>query len=63
MKKLLAVLLIGLMLVGGALAVSADPIDVGGSFTASFSPRGPIVLPIGPGGFNACCGPIDVGGS
>jgi len=64
MKKLLAVLLVALMLTGIALSVCADPIDVGGSFTASASrtlvPSRPVKGPIG---FSACCGPIDVGGS
>ena len=46
MKKLLAVLLIALMLTGLALSVSADPTNVGGSFTASSSGvRGPTIYP------------------
>ena len=63
MKRLLAVLLVVLMLTGIALSVSADPIDVGGKFTASSSSiLGPVVPVKGPIGFSMCCGPIDVGG-
>ena len=63
MKRLFAILAIALMLTGIALSVSADPIDVGGKFTA-FSTRvlGPVLPVKGPIGFSTCCGPIDVGG-
>lgn len=73
MKRLLAVLLIALTLAGIALAASADPIDVGGSFTSSASStRGPAVykgngnpqgVPFQIPEAVTLCSPIDVGGS
>ncbi len=63
MKRLLALLAIALVLTGIALSVCADPIDVGGKFTASSSSiLGPVFPVKGPIGFSTCCGPIDVGG-
>jgi len=72
MKKLLAALLVALMLTGMALSVVADPIDVGGDFTASsFTSRGPAVfkgkgnpqgIPFQIPEVVTLCSPIDVGG-
>ena len=72
MKRLLAVLLIALMVAGIALVASADPIDVGGSFTASSSSTGPAVykgkgnpqgVPFQVPAVELLLSPIDVGGS
>lgn len=54
MRKLLAVLAIALMLTGIALSVSADPIQVGGTFACS---------PIQVGGTRVAFSPIQVGGT
>jgi len=72
MKRLLAVLLIALTLAGITLSAFADPIDVGGDFTASSSAsHGPAVykgkgnpqgIPFQIPGAVTLCSPIDVGG-
>jgi len=71
MKRVLAVLLIGLMLTGIAITVLADPINVGGEYTLSSSTRGPAVfkgkgdpqgVPFQIPTVELCSTPINVGG-
>ena len=56
MKRMLAVLAIGILLVGIGLSASADPIHVGGSISVDSAP-------IHVGGSILMCSPIHVGGS